>query len=47
METNVLAELIPNYAKNREAVLAPRSVIRWPEKLHKNTPILILHGSSD
>jgi len=24
-----------------------RSAVRWPEKLPKNTPILILHGTAD
>lgn len=47
MERHVLSELIPNYAKNKEEALAARSVIKWPEKLHKKTPILILHGSAD
>ena len=47
METHVLSELIPNYVNNKQQALAERSVIRWPEKLHKKTPILILHGSAD
>jgi dipeptidyl aminopeptidase/acylaminoacyl peptidase len=47
MEEQVLSELIPHYARNKDAELAARSVIRWPEKLHKRTPILILHGSAD
>ncbi len=47
MEQHVLSQLIPNYAENKEAELTARSVIRWPEKLHKKTPLLILHGSAD
>lgn len=43
----VQAELIPNYARNKEAELTARSVIRWPEKLHKKTALLLLHGSAD
>ena len=44
---NVCAELIPDYAKDKEAALAARSAVRWPEKLHKKTPILVLHGGAD
>jgi dipeptidyl aminopeptidase/acylaminoacyl peptidase len=47
MEKQVFAELIPNYATDKEAALAARSAVRWPEKLHKITPILLLHGSAD
>jgi dipeptidyl aminopeptidase/acylaminoacyl peptidase len=39
--------LIPNYASNKEAALTARSAVRWPEKLNKKTPILLLHGSAD
>jgi dipeptidyl aminopeptidase/acylaminoacyl peptidase len=47
METNVFAELIPGYATNRDPALRARSALYWPEKLHKQTPILLLHGSAD
>lgn len=47
METEVYAELIPDYAKTKEASLRARSAIFWPEKLAKTTPILLLHGSAD
>lgn len=47
MEKPVYAELIPDYAEHKEAALAARSAVRWPEKLHKQTPILLLHGSAD
>jgi dipeptidyl aminopeptidase/acylaminoacyl peptidase len=43
----VFAELIPNYAQNRDAELAARSPIRWAEQLCKHTPILLLHGGAD
>jgi len=46
MET-VYAELVPDYAENKEAALAARCAVRWPEKLFKKTPILLLHGSAD
>lgn len=47
MEKNVFAELIPNYDKLKEAALIARSAVRWPERLHKQTPILLLHGGAD
>ncbi len=47
MEEHVYSELVPNWNENREQALAVRSAIRWPEKLHRETPILILHGTSD
>jgi dipeptidyl aminopeptidase/acylaminoacyl peptidase len=40
-------ELIPNYETDREAQLTARSALRWPERLSKDTPILLLHGSAD
>ena len=47
MEKQVYSKLIPTYRENKEAALEARSAVRWPEKIHKNTPILLLHGSSD
>lgn len=47
METGVLSELIPNYAKNKYVELEKRSVIKWVDKLAKDVPILILHGNSE
>jgi dipeptidyl aminopeptidase/acylaminoacyl peptidase len=47
MESGVFAELVPNWAQDREAALAAHSAVRWPEKLCKTTPILLLHGSAD
>jgi dipeptidyl aminopeptidase/acylaminoacyl peptidase len=47
METGVFAQLIPEYASDREAALAARSAVRWPDKLHKRTPMLLLHGGAD
>jgi dipeptidyl aminopeptidase/acylaminoacyl peptidase len=43
----VYANLIPDYAQNREGALAARSAVRWVEKLPPRTPILLLHGSAD
>ena len=47
MEKNVFAELIPGYATNRVTALQSRSALRWPEKLAKDTPILLLAGTGD
>jgi dipeptidyl aminopeptidase/acylaminoacyl peptidase len=47
METKVLAQLIPNYADNKDAELEKRSAIKWVDKFSKNVPILVLHGNSD
>jgi dipeptidyl aminopeptidase/acylaminoacyl peptidase len=43
----VFAELVPDYNQNKSAALEGRSAIRWPEKLNKTTPILLLHGTAD
>jgi dipeptidyl aminopeptidase/acylaminoacyl peptidase len=47
MEERVFAKLVPDYRANREAAILRRSPIRWPEKLCKTTPILMLHGGAD
>jgi len=47
MESGVIAELIPDFAKNRDAAITARSAVRWADKLNKSTPILLLHGSAD
>lgn len=47
METNVLSELIPNYADNKEAELEKRSAIQWVDQFPNDVPILMLHGNSD
>jgi dipeptidyl aminopeptidase/acylaminoacyl peptidase len=47
METNVFAELVPDFRQNRAAALEARSAVRWVDKLNKNTPILLLHGTAD
>jgi len=47
METNVMAELIPNYKSQKTEELDKRSAIGWVDKFPKNVPILILHGNSD
>lgn len=47
METNVLAELVPNYKETKETELEKRSAIKWADKFPKNVPILMMHGNSD
>jgi len=47
MDTGPFAGLIPNYTQHKEATLHARSPVRWPERLHKHTPLLLLHGSAD
>jgi dipeptidyl aminopeptidase/acylaminoacyl peptidase len=44
---DVFVELIPNYADQKDEALAARSAARWPERLSKKTPILILAGTAD
>jgi dipeptidyl aminopeptidase/acylaminoacyl peptidase len=41
------AEVIPDYTQHKEAALHACSPVRWPERLHKHTPLLLLHGSAD
>jgi len=47
MERGVFAELVPGFARDREAALASRSAVRWAGKLAPRTPILLLHGTAD
>lgn len=47
MEQRIFAKLLPPEGADREAAMIARSPIRWPEKLCKTTPLLVLHGSAD
>lgn len=47
METNVFAECIPDYWKNKESELKKRSVIYWADEIDKNSSLLILCGTND
>lgn len=38
---------IPNYDANKEAALADRSALKWPDEIDPDLPILILHGEAD
>lgn len=42
-----LRAVIANYEQSKQKELEVRSPIKWPEKLNRNTPILILHGTAD
>jgi dipeptidyl aminopeptidase/acylaminoacyl peptidase len=43
----VFNDLIGGNSESAPDSLKARSALYWPEKLHKQTPILILHGTSD
>lgn len=43
----VYEALVPKWKDEQEAALVARSPIRWAEKLHKSTPILLLQGTGD
>ena len=43
----VYQDLIPDYDKNRKSALNARSAIKNVEEITKQTPILMLHGTSD
>jgi len=43
----VYVDLIPNYAQNIKKCLDDRSAIRFADKISKNTPILMVHGTAD
>lgn len=47
METNVYAELIPNYWENKEEELKNRSAYYFADQFPNDVPLLILHGNSD
>jgi dipeptidyl aminopeptidase/acylaminoacyl peptidase len=47
MNTRQFAEVIPDYTQHKDATLRARSPVLWPERLHKHTPLLLLHGSAD
>ena len=47
MESKVYSQLIPQYWNNKEDELKRRSAVHFADDINENTPILILHGSSD
>lgn len=44
---HVYSATIPNFEQNRAEALAQRSAITFADKLHKKTPVLLLHGTAD
>ncbi|EKT4509493.1 prolyl oligopeptidase family serine peptidase [Flavobacterium psychrophilum] len=47
METQVIAQCVPNYFNNKEIALKNRSVVFWADKLNKKSSLLILCGKND
>lgn len=47
MDMQVMAEMVPNWAENRDAEIERRSPVRRVDELPKNVPIFIAHGLSD
>ena len=47
IETNVIAQCVPNYDNNKKIELEKRSVIYWADKLNKDSSLLILCGTKD
>lgn len=44
---NIYTKAMPNYATEKTAQLAARSVLHWLDKLPPQLPILLLHGDKD
>lgn len=47
METEVIAQLAPNYDVSKQQALDDRSPVLWADRLNPTTPIMILHGTDD
>jgi dipeptidyl aminopeptidase/acylaminoacyl peptidase len=47
IETNVLAECVPDYYENSESELRKRSALFWADELSKHTQVLILCATND
>lgn len=47
MAESVYSELVPDWESDQDAALRARSPVLWAEKLHKETPVLLIHGSAD
>jgi dipeptidyl aminopeptidase/acylaminoacyl peptidase len=47
MESEVAAELVPDWTTNRAKAIAERSAVRFVDRLPKSVPILLVHGTSD
>ena len=47
METEVAAQIIPGWTAERAKAIAARSAIRFVDRLPKNVPMLLVHGTAD
>lgn len=47
METEVAAQIIPDWTSNRAQAIAARSAVRFADRLPANVPILLVHGTAD
>ena len=47
METEVAAQIIPDWTSNRAQAIAARSAVRFVDRLPADVPILLVHGTAD
>jgi dipeptidyl aminopeptidase/acylaminoacyl peptidase len=47
MESDVAAQLVPDWTAQRAKAIADRSAVRFVEHLPSNVPVLLIHGTSD
>ena len=47
MDSNVFADLMPDYKVSRTDALNRRSAVKWADQFPKDVPVLIMHGTSD
>jgi dipeptidyl aminopeptidase/acylaminoacyl peptidase len=47
MESDVAARLVPDWTAQRAKAIAARSAVRFLDRLPKNVPILLVHGTAD
>ncbi|MFO1317407.1 MAG: prolyl oligopeptidase family serine peptidase [Burkholderiales bacterium] len=47
METEVAAQMVPDWATDRAKAIAARSAVRFVDRLPANVPILLVHGTAD
>jgi len=47
MDTEVAAQIVPNWKTERAQAIAARSAVRFVDRLPANVPILLVHGTAD
>jgi dipeptidyl aminopeptidase/acylaminoacyl peptidase len=47
MESDVAAQLVPDWTAQRAKAIADRSAVRFVEHLPSNVPVLLIHGTAD